>query len=174
MEFDLAHALAILERTPTVLRALLAGLPDAWTVPNEGGESWSATDVVGHLIDGEEADWIPRLEIVLEQGENRTFRPFDRTRHETEQRGVSLADRLDRFERLRRENLTRLTELRITSEQLLFEAEHPAFGTVTGRQLLATWVVHDLGHLAQISRVMAKQYRDEVGPWQEYLSVLHR
>ncbi|MEZ4649481.1 MAG: DinB family protein [Candidatus Eisenbacteria bacterium] len=174
MDFDLTHGTAVLERTPSVLRALLAGLPDAWTTPNEGGDSWSACDVVGHLIDGEEADWIPRLEIILEQGENRTFRAFDRLRHKTEQRGVPLADRLDRFETARRSNLARLRELALTPEQLELEAEHPALGTVTARQLLATWVVHDLGHLAQISRVMAKQYRDAVGPWQEYLSVLHR
>lgn len=174
MKFDLDHGLAVLDRTPGTLRALLGGLPDAWTTPNEGPDTWSARNVVGHLIDGEETDWMVRARVILAQGERRTFAPFDRFRHLTVARGKSLGELLERFEAVRRQNLRELRALALTDAQLSLEGVHPAFGAVTLRQLLATWVVHDLGHLAQIARVMAKQYGAAVGPWREYLPVLTR
>lgn len=174
MNFELANSIQIFERTPGVLRSLLAGLPPDWTSYNEGPDTWSPFDVVGHLIDGEETDWMPRIRIILAQGKHRQFEPFDRFRHLKLNAGHSMGELLDRFELLRRANLAELRNLEIGPEQLALLGEHPALGSVTLRQLLATWVVHDLGHLAQITRVMAKQYRDEVGPWSEYLPVLHR
>lgn len=174
MEFDLDHGVAVLERTPGALRALLAGLPEAWITPNEGPDTWSAFNVVGHLIDGEETDWMARARIILAQGEQRTFAPFDRFRHLAATRGKPLGELLERFEALRRQNLRELRALELTPSQLELQGVHPAFGTVTLRQLLATWVVHDLGHIAQIARVMAKQYGTAVGPWREYLPVLTR
>lgn len=174
VEFDLDHGFAVLERTPGTLRALLAGLPEAWTTPNEGPDTWSAFNVVGHLIDGEETDWMARARIILAQGERRTFAPFDRFRHLTATRGKSLGELLERFEALRRQNLAELRALEITPSHLALEGAHPDFGAVTLRQLLATWVTHDLGHIAQIARVMAKQYATAVGPWRTYLPVLTR
>ena len=174
MNFDLANSLAILERTPSVLRTMLAGLPEAWTTPNEGPDTWSAFNVVGHLIDGEETDWMGRARIILAQGENRRFAPFDRLRHLTATEGKSLGELLDRFAELRQRNLSELRGLKLGAAELALTGEHPALGVVTLEQLLATWVVHDLGHIAQIARVMAKQYAAAVGPWQEYLPVLHR
>jgi uncharacterized damage-inducible protein DinB len=172
MNFDLRDGTAVLERTPGVLRALLAGLADRWIRPNEGAETWSAFDVVGHLIDGEETDWMPRARLILSQGPARRFEPYDRFRHLTVNREKTLGELLDRFAELRRANLDALARLALGPEQLRLTGEHPAFGSVTLEQLLATWVAHDLGHLAQIARVMAKQYRDAVGPWIEFLPVL--
>jgi hypothetical protein len=174
MEFDLDKSLLVLERTPGVLRSMLHGLPTDWTAPNEGPDTWSPFDVVGHLIDGEETDWMARARIILAQGENRRFDPFDRTRHLLTNKGRPLAHLIDRFEELRDKNLVELRAMRIGAGQLNLVGEHPAFGPVTLRQLLATWVVHDLGHLAQISRVMARQYSHAVGPWEAYLPVLQR
>ena len=174
MNFDLAQSYAVLERTPGVLRALLAGLPETWTTPNEGPDTWSAFNVVGHLIDGEATDWMARARIVLAQGENRRFAPFDRFRHLAATKGKTLAELLDRFAALRERNLADLKAFALGPAQLALTGEHPALGTVTLEQLFATWVVHDLGHIAQIARVMAKQYGVAVGPWQEYLPVLHR
>jgi DinB family protein len=174
MNFDLEKSLVILERTPLVLRALLLGLPPDWTSGNEGPDTWSPVDVVGHLIDGEETDWMGRARIILAQGPNRRFEPFDRFRHLRPDQDRSLEGRLVRFESLRKDNLASLRAMRLGPVELQLTGEHPAFGVVTLRQLLGTWVVHDLGHLAQISRVMAKQYRDVVGPWEAYLPVLHR
>ena len=174
MNFDLAQSYAVLERTPGVLRALLAGLPETWTTPNEGPDTWSAFNVVGHLIDGEATDWMARARIILAQGENRRFDPFDRFRHIAATTGKTLGELLDRFAALRERNLADLKALALGPAQLALTGEHPALGTVTLEQLLATWVVHDLGHIAQIARVMAKQYGVAVGPWQEYLPVLHR
>jgi hypothetical protein len=174
MEFHLTHALAILERTPGAFRALLRGLPDVWTAPNEGPETFSAFDNLGHLIHGERADWMARARIILEQGPDRTFSPYDRFAQYQESQGQHLADLLDEFAGLRVDNLTTLRAWRLTDRQLALEGEHPSLGPVTLRQLLSAWVVHDLGHLAQTSRVMAKQYRDAVGPWREYLPVLDR
>jgi DinB superfamily len=174
VNFDLEHGIAVLERTPAVLAALLSGLPDVWTTGNEGADSWSPFDVVGHLIDGELTDWMARLRIVLSDDPDRRFAPFDRFRHVDRNRGRPLAELLAEFAELRRQNLSELRALNLTNAQLQRTAEHPAFGGVTLEQLLATWVAHDLGHIAQIARVMAKQYRDAVGPWQAYLPVLHR
>ncbi|HEU0055551.1 MAG TPA: DinB family protein, partial [Longimicrobium sp.] len=137
-------------------------------------ETWSAYDILGHLVHGEKADWIGRARIILEQGENRRFEPFDRTAMFRESQGKTLADLLDEFARLRAKNLETLASWRLTDGQLALEGEHPAFGTVTLRQLLSTWVAHDLGHIAQIARVMAKQYREAVGPWRAYLPVMDR
>jgi hypothetical protein len=174
VNFDLRLGIAILDRTPPTLEALLNGLPEEWTTHNEGGDSWSPFDVVGHLIDGELTDWMARLHIILEQGPNRRFVPFDRLRHITRNKGRGLDDLLAEFRRLREQNLVALRGLNLTSAQLQLTGEHPAFGSVTLEQLLSTWVTHDLGHIAQITRVMAKQYRDAVGPWEAYLPVLHR
>jgi hypothetical protein len=174
VEFDLRVATPILERTPATLRALLAGLPSDWTDATEGPDTWSPYDVVGHLIHGEHTDWIPRARIILEQGTNRRFEPFDRFAQFRDSEGKSLAELLDEFERLRAESLTTLAGWRVTDAQLSLEGEHPTFGAVTLRQLLSTWAAHDLSHLAQISRVMAKQYRDAVGPWRAFLPIMDR
>ena len=174
MDFDLTAGMAILERTPHTFRAMLAGLPPAWTGATEGPETWSPYVIVGHLIHGERADWMARARIILEQGESRRFTPFDRFAQFRESEGKPLAGLLDEFERLRAENLATLAGWNLTDEQLALEGEHPEFGAVTLRQLLATWVAHDLGHVAQTARVMAKQYREAVGPWRAYLPVMDR
>jgi len=174
LDFELRKGIAVLERTPSVLRALLDGLPREWTEPNEGPDTFSAFDNVGHLIHGERTDWIPRARIILAQGPNRRFCPFDRFAHERESAAKTLATLLDEFEDLRRENLATLQGWALTDAQLALEGEHPELGTVTLRQLLSCWVAHDLGHIAQISRVMAKQYRDAVGPWRQYMPIMDR
>jgi uncharacterized damage-inducible protein DinB len=174
MEFDLAAGTTVLERTPRVLRALLADLSPTWTDATEGPETWSPYDVVGHLIHGERTDWLARARLILAQGPERRFAPYDRFAQFHESQGKTLADLLDEFAALRAENLTTLAGWRLTEAQLALEGEHPAFGAVTLRQLLATWVAHDLAHLAQVSRVMAKQYREAVGPWRAYLPVMDR
>ena len=174
MEFDLESGLAVLDRTPGVLRTLLEGLAPGWIDGTEGPATWSPYTVVGHLIHGERTDWVPRARIILGQGADRRFEPYDRFAQERESAGKSLAQLLDEFGALRADNLQTVRAWRLTEAQLALEGEHPAFGAVTLRQLLATWVAHDLGHLAQIARVMAKQYRAAVGPWREYLSVMDR
>ena len=174
MVFDLARGTAILERTPRALRAMLEGLSPDWTDATEGPDTWSPYIIVGHLIHGERTDWIPRAQIILAQGEQRRFTPFDRFAQFRESEGKSLANLLDEFEELRRESIVTLKSWQLTDAQMELEGEHPAFGAVTMRQLLATWVAHDLGHIAQTARVMAKQYREAVGPWREYLPVMDR
>ncbi len=174
MDFDLAHAVAVLERTPRLLRMWLQGLPSAWVRGDEGPDTWSPFNVLGHLIDGEEDDWMVRVEIVLRSGDDRRFEPFDRFRHLRERQDASLGELLDRFAEVRARNLERLRSLDLDPSDLLRTGTHPELGTVTLAQLLATWVAHDLGHIAQIARVMAKQYRGAVGPWQAYLSVMGR
>jgi hypothetical protein len=174
MNFDVTTAVPVLERTPGVLRSMLTGLGPTWIDANEGAETWSPYDNVGHLIHGERTDWIPRAQIILAQGENRRFTPFDRFAQFRESQGKSLADLLDEFSNLRSDNLTTLAGWRLSDEQLALRGEHPELGTVTLRELLSAWVVHDLGHIAQIARVMAKQYRGAVGPWRVYLPVLDR
>jgi hypothetical protein len=174
MDFDVPTGIAVLERTPHTLRAMLAGLPPAWTDATEGPETWSPYVVVGHLIHGERTDWIPRARIILAQGPRRRFEPYDRFAQLRESRGTSLADLLDELARLRAENVAALAGWGLTDAQLALEGEHPELGAVTLRQLLATWVAHDLGHVAQAARVMAKQYREAVGPWRAYLPVLDR
>ena len=174
MEFDLTAGRAILERTPPTLRAMLAGLPATWTDVTEGPETWSPYVIVGHLIHGERTDWIPRARIILAQGPERRFTPYDRFAQFLESEGKSLAELLDEFARLRAENLATLAGWRLADAQLDLQGEHPAFGAVTLRQLLATWVAHDLGHIAQTARVMAKQYREAIGPWRAYLPIMDR
>jgi uncharacterized damage-inducible protein DinB len=164
----------ILERTPRTLTCLLQDLPLEWTQANEGPETWSAIDVLGHLIHGDETDWIARARIILEHGETRAFAPFDRLAQFTRFRGWTLEALLERFADVRATNLATLEGWSLTREQLARRGRHPDFGTVTLSQLLATWVVHDLGHIAQITRVMAKQYGDAAGPWKAYLPVLSR
>jgi hypothetical protein len=173
-DFVLTDGMAVLERTPHTLRAMLAGLPSTWIDATEGPETWSPYVIVGHLIHGERTDWIPRAQLILAQGPERRFAPFDRFAQFRESQGRSLADLLDEFARLRAENLATLAGWRLTDAQLALQGEHPDFGPVTLRQLLATWVAHDLGHVAQTARVMAKQYRAAVGPWRAYLPVMDR
>ncbi len=153
---------------------MLTGLSPAWTGATEGPNTWSPYVIVGHLIHGERADWIPRAQLILTEGVQRRFTPFDREAQFRESDGKSLHTLLDEFARHRAENLVTLRSWQLTDAQLSLEGEHPEFGPVTLRQLLATWVAHDLGHLAQVARVMAKQYRNAVGPWRAYLSVLDR
>jgi hypothetical protein len=174
MELDLKQGTAILERTPRVLRTLLATLGPEWIDATEGPETWSPYVILGHLVHGERTDWIPRAEIILAQGASRLFHPFDRFAQFEESRGKSLDDLLDEFTRRRAQSLETLARWQLTDAQLALEGVHPVFGTVTLRQLLATWVAHDLGHIAQTTRVMAKQYRAAVGPWREYLPILDR
>ena len=172
MHFSLPHAIEILSRTPATLNTLLAGLSEPWIKNNEGPETWSPYDVVGHLIHGEHTDWIPRLKIILELGESRPFDPFDRFAQFEVSKGKSLSELLETFATLRRQNLATMKQLHLTEEHFKLKGKHPDFGAVTVAQLLATWVVHDLDHISQIARVMAKQYVDEVGPWVSYLSIL--
>jgi len=174
MDFQLDEAVAVLERTPDTLRALLGGLPEAWITANEGPETFSAFDNVCHLIHGERTDWIPRARIILAQGGSRRFQSYDRFAQAGESAGKSLPELLDEFARRRAENVATLRGWHLTDTELALEAEHPELGVVTLRQLLATWVAHDLGHLAQTARVMAKRYREAVGPWRRYLPVLDR
>ena len=171
MDFDLTAGIAVLERTPATLRAMLGGLPPLWTDATEGPETWSPYVIVGHLIHGERTDWIPRAQSILAQGPERRFTPYDRFAQFLESQGKSLAELLDEFAHLRGQNLATLAGWRLTDAQLGLEGQHPEFGAVTLRQLLATWVAHDLGHIAQIARVMAKQYREAIGP---YLPIVTR
>lgn len=174
MEFSLAQAVEVLSRTPGVLRALLGGLSEFWVRNNYGPETFSPFDVVGHLIHGEKTDWMARVRIILEHGPARPFEPFDRYAMYKESRGKSIGQRLGEFEELRRKNLADLSRLNLTPDKFDLRGTHPALGPVTLRQLLSTWVVHDLGHLHQIAKCMAWQYRDNVGPWKEYLTILPR
>jgi len=171
-EFSLSDAVAVLTRTPASINALLRGLPNIWAHHNEGTDTWSAFDIVGHLIVGERTDWMPRVRIILTDGEARPFDPFDRFAQAKESQGKSLEQLLDDFARLRKENLVALQALNLRQEDLTRRGRHPALGVVTLSQLLATWAVHDLTHLHQLSRVMAYQYRDVVGPWSAFLGVL--
>jgi uncharacterized damage-inducible protein DinB len=172
MEFRLEHAREILGRTPAALDSLLRGLPDGWVFGREGPDGWSAFDVVGHLIHGEETDWIPRARMILEQGEAQAFEPFDRFAMFERSKGKSLPELLDTFARLRAQSLEELDALGLTPEALAKRGTHPELGAVTLGQLLSTWVVHDLGHVGQVVRVMSKQYGEAVGPWRAYLSIL--
>ena len=172
MEFELDKSLEILERTPSVLNIMLNDLSTEWTTHNEGDNTWSVYDVIGHLIHGEKTDWIPRAQIILSNQTDKTFEPFDRFAQFENSKGKTLGILLREFETLRIENIQQLKSLNITEEALYKTGIHPEFGSVTLRQLLGTWVAHDLGHIAQISRVMAKQYKDEAGPWTQYLRIL--
>ena len=172
--FQLANGIEVLERTPAVLNALLAGLSDDWVTANEGTDTFSPFDVLGHLIHGERTDWIPRARIILAQGPDPRFEPYDRFAQVRESQGKSLPELLVAFAGLRAENITALRAMELSERELELTGEHPELGAVTLRQLLATWVAHDLGHIAQVARVMAKRYRGEVGPWRKYLPVLDR
>ncbi len=172
MLFNLNQAVEILTRTPNVLNSLLRGLSSEWTENNEGEQTWSPFDVLGHLIHGERTDWMPRVKIILQSGEAEPFDPFDRFAQFEESRGKSLEELLAIFTELRAQNLATLASLNIAAEDLDRRGTHPALGAVRLEELLATWVAHDLSHLTQITRTMAKQYREAVGPWAEYLSVL--
>jgi hypothetical protein len=172
MRFHLERTLDVLRRTPGTLRELLGDLDEAWSRATEGPETFSPFDVVGHLIDGEETDWIPRARIILARGADPTFAPYDRFRHRERNAQRSLGSLLEEFARLRAANLEVVRSWHLTEAHLDLPGTHPSLGRVTLRQLLATWVVHDLGHIAQVARVMAKQYRDELGPWVAYLPVV--
>lgn len=172
MDLDVERAMEVLSRTPAVVRAMLSGVSEDWTRNNEGPDTFSPFDVVGHLIDGEETDWMTRANIVLSRSDDRTFARYDRFRHYERNKGRTLESLIDEFADLRGRNLQVLESWKLGTADLARTATHPALGTVTLSQLLASWVVHDLGHIAQIARVMAKQYRDAAGPWIEYLPVL--
>jgi hypothetical protein len=174
MDFDLDHSIAVLERTPRVLGDLLAGLPAGWLAGNEGPDTWSPIEIVAHLLGAEREDWMVRARMIVAQGPDRRFRPFDRVGPIQRARGQPLEALIAQFSDLRQRNLTELTGWHLAPEQLGLTGEHPEFGTVTLAQLLATWAVHDLSHLAQIGRVMAKQYGTAVGPWRAYLPILAR
>jgi DinB superfamily len=172
MEHDLQHTISLLSRTPAALDALLRDLPETWTLRNEGENTWSAFDIVGHLIHGERTDWMPRARAILQFGETQAFAPFDRWAQVRESQGKPFGQLLDEFARLRSENLGELRALNLRPEDLERRGRHPALGAVTLSELLATWAAHDLTHLHQISRVMAHQYREAVGPWSAFLGVL--
>jgi hypothetical protein len=174
MEFSLGTALPILRSTPGVLGAWLTNLPDSWVMANEGPETWSPYDIVGHLIHGERTDWLPRLQLVLEHGDRQAFVPFDRYAQFRDSRGKSLKQLLETFAELREANISRLELLQLGPPDFRRAGRHPELGAVNLGQLVATWVVHDLNHLGQIARVMSRQYREAVGPWIEYLPILTR
>ncbi len=174
MDFQLSDGMPVLERTPGVLRTMLGGLPEAWIDATEGPDTWSPYVIIGHLVHGERTDWIPRARIILAQGPERRFTPYDRFAQFRDSPGKTFATLLGEFERLRADNMATLTGWQLTDAQLALEGEHPELGPVTLRQLLAAWVVHDLGHIAQVARIMAKQYRDAIGPWPPYLPIVTR
>jgi DinB superfamily len=172
MTIVLSEAVPVLRRTPATLRALLSGLGAEWLDADEGPDTFTPRDVIGHLITGEETDWIPRLRIILESGERRPFTPFDRFAFRQKYGRLTIDELLDRFSTLREDNLRQLEALRLTPAQMELRGTHPELGTVTLSQLLATWVGHDLTHVSQIVRVMAKRYQQAVGPWRAYLRIL--
>jgi hypothetical protein len=170
--FVMAEAVAVLTRTPAALDALLRGLPDGWIAATEGGDTWSPFDVIGHLIHGERTDWMPRVKMILAHGQTRAFEPFDRFAQFAASEGRTLPSLLDEFASLRRDNLSELAARRLTEADLDRRGQHPELGVVTLRELLSTWVAHDLDHLVQIARVLAGRYSDEVGPWRAYLRII--
>jgi uncharacterized damage-inducible protein DinB len=174
MIFSIEKSIEILERTPAVLETMLRNVSAEWSENNEGGETWSPFDVLGHLVHGEKTDWIARMEIILSDAEDKTFKPFDRFAQFEESKGKTLEGLLDEFKSLRQKNIEYLRSKNLGAENLEEKGVHPDFGEVRLSQLLATWVVHDLDHIAQIARVMAKQYKETVGPWIKYLKVLNQ
>jgi len=172
MGHNLEHSIALLTRTPAALDALLRELPDTWTRHDEGDKTWSAFDIVGHLVHLERVNWMPRARMILREGDTKSFEPFDRWGHVQECKGKSVGQVLDEFAHVRAQNLTEVRAWRLGPEQLALRGRHPAFGPVTLSQLLATWAAHDLTHLHQMTRVMAHQYRDAVGPYAAYLGVM--
>lgn len=173
MNFNLDEATAVLSRTPSVLKAMLNGLPESWLNGNEGPETWNPYDVIGHLVHCERADWIMRAKVILEHGEARPFDPLDRFAQFEESKGKTPGELLDEFAALRERNLVTLREMKIGAAELEKTGQHPALGRVKLKELLSTWVAHDLDHIGQIARTMAKQYAIEVGPWQAYVSIIH-
>lgn len=173
MKFDLNKSYQILERTPSVLRILMSDLNDDWIMNNEGPETFSPYDVIGHLIQGEKTDWRDRTTMILEHGPTKSFVPFDRFAQFEQSKGKSLQQLLDEFETLRKETLNWLRSLNLTETDFSKKGTHPELGEVTLKQLLSTWVIHDLTHIAQITRVMAKQYKEEIGPWIEYFRIMN-
>lgn len=173
MKYSLERSYEILDRTPDVLRSLLLGLSDDWIIPNEGPETFSPYDVVGHLIHGEKTDWTARAKMILESGNTKTFERWNRTAMYEDSKGKTMQQLLDEFAELRKQNMTWFRSLQLTEADLERKGMHPVLGEVTLRNLLATWVVHDLTHLAQITRVMAKQYKEEMGPWPEFFRILN-
>jgi hypothetical protein len=173
LEFELSTTIALLERTPQALDALLRGLPEAWTHRNEGGATWTVLDVIGHLIHADLTDWMTRVNWILEFGEAEPFPPFDREGHKQNVQSKSLPQLLDEFATVRAEKLAELRTLNLQPADFVRRGQHPALGSATLSQLLATWAAHDLNHLHQISRIMAYQYREAAGPWQKYLGVMH-
>jgi len=174
MEYDLKLAVEILTQTPSTLQSYLGNLSDVWITCNEGEATWNAFDILGHLIHGEKTDWIERLNIILNDEENKTFQPFDRFAQFEASKGKTISKLLANFETLRKQNLTYLNTLNLSEAQLQLKGNHPELGEVTLKQLLACWVTHDLGHIAQIARVMAKQYKSQVGPWTAYIPILNK
>ena len=173
MKFSIHQSISVLEKTPWVVEQLIYDLPEEWIISNEGGETWSPFDIVGHLIHGERTDWIARLEIILSDKAEKNFTTFDRFAQFRESKGKTLKDLLDEFKSLRAENIKILKSKNLTEKDFHLIGVHPVFGNVTLKNLIATWVVHDLDHLSQLSRVMAHQFRVEVGPWKEYLRILN-
>ena len=172
MEFDLENSLALLARTPSVLAAFLHGLPDRWTTCNEDENSWTPIDIVAHLLYADHSNWMPRTRLILDSGESKPFAPFNRFGHLDERQGKSLDQLLESFAHLRSQNLEELRALNLNETDLEKQGRHPALGTATLSQLLAAWTVHDLTHIHQLTRVLAHQYRDAVGPWNKFLGVL--
>ncbi len=174
MELQLEQTLEILDRTPATLRVILEGLSADWSQTNGDRDSWSAYDVIGHLIQGEESNWMPRAEMILRDGESRSFEPFDRFAMFERSKDKSLEQLLDTFALLRRQNIAKIRAMNLTSAQLELRGTHPELGVVTLRQLLATWVVHDLNHIGQVIEAMSKRYSEAVGPWKVFLPILSR
>jgi len=174
MNFKLNEAIEVLERTPQMLEMLLGGLSEGWLQCHEGEGTWNATEVIEHLIEAEKTNWIPRLQFLLQEGESKPFPPFDRYAHLQEKGETSIRQKLQEFISLRAQNLARLQELIEADDKLERTGLHPTFGVVKARELIATWTVHDLTHTAQIVRVMAKRYKEDVGPWIEFLGILNR
>lgn len=173
MNFRFEEAIQVLARTPASLETFLGGLPDGWVHCNEGEETWNAEEVVAHLIEGEISNWIPRIETILQEGESKSFPPFDRFAHLGTTADTSLEEKLAAFKEIRLANIEKLKELVDPDNDLDLRGTHPEFGSVTLCELLSTWVVHDLTHISQITRVMAERYREDVGPWEQYLSILN-
>lgn len=174
MDIQLDEAVEVLRRTPATLRALLCDLQDCWLMSHEGPDTFSPYDVLGHLLHGEETDWIPRARIILEHGESTPFEPFDRFAFKEKYKGTQVSELLDMFDTMRFKNLAALDQMLLGTEQLQLRGTHPELGRVTLGQLLATWVVHDLSHISQIVRVMARQYDSAIGPWRAYISIIRK
>ena len=174
MKFELSKAKEVLTQTPTTLTSLLGSLSEEWLKNNEGEDTWSPHDVVAHLVDGEMSNWMVRIKIILDDSGNKHFEPFDRGAYLNKSKEEKTSKVLDTFSRLRSDNLDELDALKLSQTDLIKTGIHPEFGEVTLKQLVSTWATHDLGHIAQIARVMAKQFKSEVGPWAGYLGILKR